>query len=192
MFSFLSGMFVRLLLIEIVTKMILLFISEKFRFEASVTDDSNESFTSDDKISIISLLLYYSCVVKVSQFFQECCKSLSTEDQSYIFTFFGVIKQAYENNEPVTQHIIAQAIQKAVPASPQFKFLSSSPMKTPDKFSPSNTPAKRISHEKLMKLKFLKTQLENERYERNLVETELKESEEIIARLRKFEINLPL
>lgn len=170
--------------------MIFLLISEKFRYEPSITGDCNESFTSEDKISIFSLLLYYSCVVKVSQFFQECCKSLSTEDQSIIFTFFGVIKQAYENNEPVTQSIIAQAIQKAAPASPQFKFLSSSPMKTPDKFTPSNTPSKFISHEKLMELKFLKTQLENERYERNLVETELKESEEIIARLRKLNINL--
>jgi hypothetical protein len=123
----------------------------------------------------------------VSQFFQECTENLSMEDQPVVCLFLSVLRDAQEKNEPITRGVVKNAIRKAAPTTPQLRFFSSSPFKTPDKFSSSMTPAKLVSHEKLMELKFTKTQLENERYEKNLLESEMKDNEEKIQRLRKFD-----
>lgn len=104
--------------------------------------------------------------------------------------FFAAIKKVQENKEPITEDVLRAAIKETTPAmaSAHLKFLCSSP-KTPDKVTPAPTPSKLISHEKLMELKHTKTQLGNERYERNLLESELKESEDKIELLRKFCVN---
>jgi hypothetical protein len=145
-----------------------------------------ETRSPDDQIAIFSLLLYYSCVMCVSQFFQECSENLSSDDQPVVCMFFSVLKDAQEKNEPITREKVNNAIKKAAPTTPQLRFFSSSPFKTPEKFSNAKTPAKHFSHEKLMELKFTKTQLENERYEKNLLETEMKDTEDKIQRLSKF------
>jgi hypothetical protein len=92
-----------------------------------------------------------------------------------------------DKKEPITEDIVRAAIYEASPAKliPHLKFICSSPIRTPDKAPPTPTPSKIISHEKLMELQRAKTQLANERYERNMIEGELKESEEKIQQLRK-------
>lgn len=165
-------------------------LSEKFpSFRLSSDEFTNESFSFEDNVSILSLLLYYSCVLRVSQYFQDCSKSLNAEDQKIVFTFFEIIKQAQEfNNEPITKDVIIRAVQKAAPPSPRYRIFSSSPIRTPDKGAVNPTPSK-LPHEKLMELKFTRTQLEHERFEKNLLETEVKDYEDKIHRLRKFEIS---
>lgn len=147
---------------------------------------NNESLSSEDKIAIFSLLLYYSCVLRISQFFQDCSKSLNVDDQKIVFTFFEIIKEAQEINDPITIDVVSRAVQKAAPSTPRYRIFSSSPLKTPDKNVASSTPSKLIPHEKLMELKFTRTQLENERYEKNLLESEVKDYEGKIIRLRKL------
>lgn len=82
--------------------------------------------------------------------------------------------------------MLIQAIKEAVPLSPHLRFICSSPLKTPDKVL--DTPSKIFFHKKAQELQRIKTQLENEKYERNMLEAEAKDNEEKIERLRKFVI----
>lgn len=149
---------------------------------------SDAKLQQDDSVRIVSLLLYYSCVYKISQFFQDCCKSLDTKIQPTVLQFFAAINEVRDKKEPITEDIVRSAIYKVSPAKLRnhLKFICSSPIRTPDKAPPTPTPSKLISHEKLMELQRAKTQLTNERYERNMIEGDLKECEEKIQELRKL------
>lgn len=108
--------------------------------------------------------------------------------QTIVVNFFASIKQALEKNETLTKEIIRSSIKEAIPVSPAFKFICSSPLKTPDK-TPL-TPFKIFYHEKTKELSKIKTMLENERYERNMLDVEVKQYEEKIELLGKFEEKL--
>lgn len=79
---------------------------------------------------------------------------------------------------------IKQAISTVSPS--EIKYLTSvnSPLRTPKRsdISPP-TPSKEFIHTKLMELKSIKSQLENERFERNALELEVKQSQEKIENL---------
>lgn len=68
---------------------------------------------------------------------------------------------------------------------PSIRFISSSPLKTPDK-APS-TPNKLLIQERLKEVQKLKTLLDNERYERNMLDAEVKQFEDKIDLLGKFD-----
>jgi hypothetical protein len=138
----------------------------------------------EDSIRIVSLLLYYSCVSNISQFFQQCSKDLDSKIQPTVLQFLEA-SEVSDKKEPITEDIVRAAIYEASPEKliPHLKFICSSQIRTPDKAPPTPTPSEMISHEKLMELQRAKTQLANECYER--YEGELKESEEKIQQLRK-------
>lgn len=131
---------------------------------------------------IFSLLLYHSCVLCVSEFFQQACKSLDEKHQPIVLQFFASLK---ENKEPITKEVLRKAIALAVPSSPHLRFIASSPLRTPDK--PTWTPSKTFSHEQLKELHKTKMMLDHERYERNILEVEVKQNEEQIDLLRKHQ-----
>lgn len=159
-----------------------------------VIDDNQQKdyIPAEDVSAVYSLLLYFSCVFRISQFFQKCCECLDAKNQPIVLQFFATINKMQENKEHITKEVVRQAICEAAPAKAMahMKFICSSPMKTPDKIAPTPTPSKLISHEKLMELKRTKTQLENERYERNLLEAEMKDYEEKIELLRKLSLTI--
>lgn len=133
---------------------------------------------------IFSLLLFYSCVVQVDKFFQQCCGSLDSKLQSNVAKFFASLKEELENKRPITKEVLRAAIKGSMPSPPSIKFINSSPLKTPDKTPP--TPNKLLVQERLKELQKLKTMLENERYERNMLDAEVKQFEEKIDLLGKF------
>lgn len=130
-------------------------------------------------MNIFSLILYYSCVIRVSEYFQKCCENLEPRNQAFIMKFFATLKQAQENKESITREALAAAIREAMPSPPSMRFISSSPMMTPDKTPQS--PSR--SFEKAKELHKVKTMLENERYERNMLDAEVKLNEEKIQSL---------
>lgn len=148
-----------------------------------LTDESNK-ISSQDFMYIFSLLLYHSCVGSSSEFFQKCCERLDEKHQPVVVKFFASVKQAEENKEDISKELLRSAIRESVPQSPLLKFISCSPIKTPVKSDA--TPSKAFYQEKSKELQRTKTMLDNERYERNLLEADAKNNEEKIKLLRKF------
>lgn len=89
---------------------------------------------------------------------------------------------------PITKEVLRAAIKGSMPSPPSIRFINSSPLKTPDKTPP--TPNKLLVQERLKELQKLKTMLENERYERNMLDAEVKQFEEKIDLLGKFKAQL--
>ena len=65
-------------------------------------------------------------------------------------------------------------------SSPHLNFLSlGSPLRTPKaKSTPTSTPNKEVFNERMRELKMTKAQLENERYEKNMLEIEVKQNQD--------------
>lgn len=160
----------------------LTFLVEIFPSYEIVHDDA-QNISSQEFIYVYSLLLFHSCVICANSFFQTCCGSLDPKHQEIVFKFFASLKQAQENKEPITKEVLRLSIKEAVMSSPRLKFVSSSPIKTPDKSSA--TPSKAFYYAKAKELQRSKAMLENERYERNMMEVELKQYEEKLQSLRK-------
>lgn len=100
-----------------------------------------------------------------------------------VVKFLAQLKQAQEFKEELSKELLRTAIREAVPPSPLMKFISSSPIKTPEKSQA--TPSKIFYQVKSKELQRTKTLLDNERYERNILESEVKSHEEQIKSLRK-------
>lgn len=150
--------------------------------------DEEKNISSQDFIYVFSLVLYYSCILQTSDFFRIRCQDLNDKHQTSIMKFFAIIKLALDKKQKLTKEIIRSAIKEAVPSSPALKFITSSPLKTPVKMPP--TPNKTFYQEKANELHKVKTMLENERYERNMLEVEVKQYEERIEHLIKEQKSL--
>lgn len=146
--------------------------------------DEEHNISSQDYMYIYSLILFYSCIHRGNEFFQKCCESLDSKHQPVVLKFFATLKQAQENKETITKEVLRVAIKEAIPPSPHLKFICSSPLRTPDKAQA--TPNKSFFHEKTKELQRTKSLLENERYERNMMEAEMKQTEERMQSLSKF------
>lgn len=153
-----------------------------------VLHDEEKNISSQDFIYVFSLILYYSCILRVSEFFQKCCEGLDSKHQTIVLKFLASIKHASDKRQTITKEMIRSAIKDAIPPSPVFRFISSSPLKTPDKVPP--TPQKTFYYEKTKELQRVKTQLENERYERNMLDVEVKQYEQKIEQLGELNLYL--
>lgn len=163
----------------------LIFFSAHFpKFE--VYYDKEKNILTSDNIFVISLLFYYACVLEVASFFQESCKGLDAPHQEVICRFFKCLKEF--GNAEISKDVLRNAIRDAVPPSPHLKFISSNILKTPDKIH-SPSPSKLFFQEKSRELQRVKTMLENERYERSMLEVEVKQNEERIQLLRKLALH---
>lgn len=139
-----------------------------------------------DYIFIVSLLLYNACVQRENEFFQKCCKQLEPRQQSYIAKFFKFLKAALDRNAQISRELIKEAIREAVP-SPQINFLQlGSPLSTPKGCKSPASPNREMFNEKIRELKAVKSQLENERYEKGLLESEMRQNLDKIDNLGKF------
>lgn len=151
------------------------------------------SLDTTDLSLIISLLLYHACVQRENEFFQKCCKQLDARHQFYIAKFFNFLKPQLDKNMKVKKELIKAAIKEAVPlpTTPQINFLQlGSPLSTPKGSKSPSTPNREMFNEKIRELKSVKTQLENERYEKSLLETEMKQNLNKIESLgEKLKIN---
>lgn len=90
----------------------------------------------------------------------------------------------------ITKEFLRQAIKEACPmsSSPHLHFMNvGSPLRTPKVKKSPSTPNKEVFNEKIKELKMIKTQLENERYEKNMLEIEVKQNQEKSESLGKFQ-----
>lgn len=147
--------------------------------------DEDNIVPPTDSIYIFSLIFYYSCVLRVNDFFQRCCKSLDAQHQTVVVKFFGSLNKYQDNREIITKTTICNAIRESSPSPPSIRFMSSSPsMRTPDRMIP--TPSKKVLFEKSKEIQRLKIMLDNERYEKNMAEAEAKQNEEKVEFLGEF------
>lgn len=146
--------------------------------------DENNNVSSQDFVYVFSLLLHYSCVREKDEYFQFACTKLNSTFQMCIATFLEYITKQTIFNKEIIRTGIKQA---AILTSPQTRYFSvNSPLRTPKKsdISPP-TPSKDFINSKLKELKAVKSQLENERYEKNMLEMEVKQSQEKVDNLVK-------
>jgi hypothetical protein len=155
-------------------------------YEILYSESSNIS--SQDYIYVFSILLYYSCVTVENKFFQQCCQELIHEYQMGVFSFF----EYFSNHKNFSKESIRTAIKQSIsmmspPKSPKKMFtLTSSPLDTPTKYdcqSTPTTPNKEFFNQKLKELKIVRTQLDTEKFEKSMLEVEMRQNQEKIEHL---------
>lgn len=146
--------------------------------------DENNNVSSQDFVYVFSLLLHYSCVREKNEYFQLACTKLNSTFQMCIATFLEYITKQTVFNKEIIRTGIKQA---ATLTSSQTRYFAvNSPLKTPKKSDISPPmPSKDFINSKLKELKAVKSQLENERYEKNMLEMEVKQSQEKVDNLVK-------
>lgn len=153
-------------------------------FEVLMSETNDIS--TQDYTYIFSLLLFHSCVLKAHGYFQNCCQKLEERSQLYIMKFFEFMKFEREKGVKITKGMLRRGIKETaqnILSPPPFMTLGS-PIKTPTKLDRS-PPYKELTSLKLKELKHMKVQLENERFERNLLEVEVKQNQDIVDSLVK-------
>lgn len=149
-------------------------------YEILYNDDGKIS--TQDYVYIFSLVLFHSCVLMKDENFQKCCNNLDGRQQTLMVNFLKYMRKSCAKiSKEMLRHAIKQVAKESSP--PHFIELGS-PLKTPTKLERS-PPPKEYAEIKMREFKHLKTQLENERFERNLLEVEMKQSHEKIESLVK-------
>ncbi|TMW47431.1 hypothetical protein DOY81_007488 [Sarcophaga bullata] len=170
-------------------------------------DDEN-CLSSADYIYFYSLLLHFCCVKHPETVFHEICQRLPENSQQCIASFFKQLLEAEPLTKEAVRHAIAEVANNQVtPPRSNDSFASStasvsvgglstassfsrceSPLKTPkrsagpQRVSPS-TPKTFLLEERTRELFNLRAQLETERYEKGLLELQIKQNEDKIQKL---------
>jgi hypothetical protein len=152
--------------------------------------DETGQISAQDYIYIFSLLLYYSCVTQENEFFQKCCSALNSKFQLGILSFFEYFNISTKFDKESLRSAIKQGVMILSPqkSSSSIFTIISSPFKTPKKSDRHNTPptpSKEFVCQKLKELKAVKTQLETEKFEKSMMEVEMRQSQEKIEHLGK-------
>lgn len=144
--------------------------------------NETKTISIEDYIYIFSLFLYHSFVIKGNENLLKCCQKLSERNQLYIMRFIKYMKDERDKDGKITKEMLRQGIKEtaSVGFSPPPFIALGSPLKTPTKLERSPPPK-----EQSKELKHVKVQLENERFERNLLEVEVKQTQEKIESLVK-------
>ncbi|KAG5684611.1 hypothetical protein PVAND_013836 [Polypedilum vanderplanki] len=163
------------------------FLEENFP-EYNILYNRANTISSQDYIYIFSILLYYSCVTQESEYFQSSCISLDTKFQMSIFSFFDFFNLNKDFSKESIRAAIKQGISMLSPQkSPQLFTTTSSPLVTPTKSNsqktPTSTPHKEFFNETIKELRYLKTQLDNEKFEKSMLEIEMRQHQEKIQQL---------
>ncbi|GAB0093453.1 hypothetical protein DMENIID0001_085940 [Sergentomyia squamirostris] len=144
-------------------------------FKAHFFDD--DDICSADYLYIYCLLLHYSCVVAKDGKFQHMCISLTVNQQEAIANLFSKL---VDKNQ-ITRTLLKETLRTSAPQS-SIEFMNlGSPIKTPKKVEPV-TPSMKLHEERFKELISLRAQVETERYERNFLETQIKDMEEALKK----------
>ncbi|KAM7347653.1 mushroom body defect isoform 3-T3 [Cochliomyia hominivorax] len=169
-------------------------------------DDEN-CLSSADYIYVYSLLLHFCCVKHPETVFHEICQRLPDGAQQFIAAFFKELLDTEPITKEALRHAIAEvANSQGTPPRLNESFSSGitsvsvgglstasfsrceSPLKTPkrcagpQRISPS-TPKSYLLEERTRELYNLRAQLETERYEKGLLEVQIKQNEDKIQKL---------
>uniref|UniRef100_A0A1B0FMC5 Uncharacterized protein n=1 Tax=Glossina morsitans morsitans TaxID=37546 RepID=A0A1B0FMC5_GLOMM len=158
-------------------------------FEAQCDDDN--ILSSGDYIYVYTLLLHFSCVKYPQTFFHDICQKLPISSQQTMALLFLKLLEVEKLNKGNLRNVIGKAVIKASSVSR----CNSDPMMFTNNETDSPvrnigaqrnsplTPRTNLLEERTRELFDLKAQLETERYEKDLLEIQIKENENKILKL---------
>ncbi|XP_037938521.1 major antigen isoform X3 [Teleopsis dalmanni] len=182
------------------TQNIISFLQEHYPKFNPILDDEN-LLSSAEYVYVYSLLLHFCCVKDPESYFHEICKKLSEQTQQNIADYFKQLLDCEVITKESLRHAIAN-VPSITESSPQSSGNSpanntppianghvNSPANTPirqfamlNRISPS-TPKSFLLEERTRELYQLRALLDTERYEKGLLEVQLKQNEEKITKL---------
>ncbi|XP_017477932.1 PREDICTED: major antigen isoform X2 [Rhagoletis zephyria] len=191
---------------------IISFLKEQYPDYSPLLDDEN-TLSSTEYLYVYSLLLHFSCVKYPETNFHDICKRLSVNNQRHIAAFFNELIDCQSINRDKLCQAIAGTLLKSTNSSGSgndshssgnnstgnnLNFPSSSfprpdsPFRTA-RYAPGNssprivppTPKSAMLEERTRELYNLRAQLETERYEKGLLEVQIKQNEEKIKKLNQ-------
>uniref|UniRef100_A0A1A9Z3S6 Uncharacterized protein n=1 Tax=Glossina pallidipes TaxID=7398 RepID=A0A1A9Z3S6_GLOPL len=160
-------------------------------FEAHCDDDN--ILSSGDYIYVYTLLLHFSCVTYPQTFFHDICQKLPISSQQTMGLLFLKLLEMEKLNKDNLRHVIGKAVIKA----PSISRWNSDPMMFTNNETDSPvknigaqrnsplTPRSNLLEERTRELFDLRAQLETERYEKDLLEIQIKENENKILKLNE-------
>uniref|UniRef100_A0A1A9VVX7 Uncharacterized protein n=1 Tax=Glossina austeni TaxID=7395 RepID=A0A1A9VVX7_GLOAU len=160
-------------------------------FEAHCDDDN--ILSSGDYIYVYTLLLHFSCVKYPQTFFHDICQKLPINSQQAMALLFLKLLEVEKLNKDNLRHVIGKAGIKASSISR----CNSDPMMFTNNETDSPvrnigvqrnsplTPRTNLLEERTRELFDLRAQLETERYEKDLLESQIKQNENKILKLNE-------
>ncbi|XP_067641581.1 early endosome antigen 1 isoform X2 [Eurosta solidaginis] len=191
---------------------LLTFLKEQYAdYTPHIDDDS--IISSTEYIYVYSLLLHFSCVKYPETNFHDICKRLSVNNQRYIAAFFNELIDCQSISRDKLRQAIASTSHKNTNSStsasdsqssgntstgnnPNFPSTTFSRLDSPcrpSRFASGNssprivppTPKSAMLEERTRELYNLRAQLETERYEKGLLEVQIKQNEDKIKKLNQ-------
>uniref|UniRef100_A0A1A9ZIH1 Uncharacterized protein n=1 Tax=Glossina pallidipes TaxID=7398 RepID=A0A1A9ZIH1_GLOPL len=176
---------------------------QQFYPEFEVNRDDEDGLSSADYIYVYTLMLHFSCVKHPQTFFHDICQKLPNSSQQSMAMFFRELLEVEKLNKENLRHAVAEVIAShASPRSsdsisrsnggltPGNSIKTDSPLRTPkrnigtQRNSPL-TPKTHLLEERTRELFALRAQLDTERYEKGLLEIQIKQNEDKILKLNQ-------
>ncbi|XP_023158388.1 flagellar attachment zone protein 1 isoform X3 [Ceratitis capitata] len=191
---------------------VIAFLREQYADYSPILDDE-KTINSTEYIYIYSLFLHFSCVKYPETNFHDICKRLSVNNQRNIAAFFNELLDCQSIDREKLRHAIAGTTLKSTNSSGSASDSHSSsnnstgnsnnfststfprldsPSRT-SRYAPGNssprivppTPKSAMLEERTRELYNLRAQLETERYEKGLLEVQIKQNEEKMKKLNQ-------
>ncbi|KAI9576129.1 myosin-13-like [Glossina fuscipes] len=174
---------------------------QQFYPEFEVNRDDNNGLSSADYIYVYTLLLHFSCVKRPQTFFHDICQKLPSDSQQSMAQFFHELLEMEQLNkvnlrEAVAEVIASHALSRSNHSisrsndslTPGTSIETDSPLKTPKRNIGARrnlllTPKTHLLEERTRELFALRAQLDTERYEKDLLEIQIKQNEDKVLRL---------
>ncbi|KAL9886906.1 mushroom body defect isoform 3-T3 [Glossina fuscipes fuscipes] len=176
---------------------------QQFYPEFEVNRDDDNGLSSADYIYVYTLMLHFSCVKNPETFFHDICQKLPNSSQQSMALFFRELLPVEKLNKENLRHAVAEVIASHTsPRSsdsisrsnggltPGASIKAASPLRTPkrnigtQRNSPL-TPKTHLLEERTRELFALRAQLDTERYEKGLLEIQIKQNEDKILKLNQ-------
>ncbi|KAL9879413.1 rootletin isoform X2 [Glossina fuscipes] len=176
---------------------------QQFYPEFEVNRDDDNGLSSADYIYVYTLMLHFSCVKNPETFFHDICQKLPNSSQQSMALFFRELLPVEKLNKENLRHAVAEVIASHTsPRSsdsisrsnggltPGASIKADSPLRTPkrnigtQRNSPL-TPKTHLLEERTRELFALRAQLDTERYEKGLLEIQIKQNEDKILKLNQ-------
>uniref|UniRef100_A0A1A9VVC8 Uncharacterized protein n=1 Tax=Glossina austeni TaxID=7395 RepID=A0A1A9VVC8_GLOAU len=168
----------------------------QFYPEFEVNRDDDDGLSSSDYIYAYSLMLHFSCVKYPQTFFHDICQKLPSSSQQSMALFFRELLEMEKLNKENLRHAVAEVIASHSDSisrsngglTPSTNIKTDSPLRTPKcnvgmQHNSSLTPKTHLLEERMRELFALRAQLDSERYEKCLLEAEIKQNEDEILKL---------
>uniref|UniRef100_A0A1A9VRY2 Uncharacterized protein n=1 Tax=Glossina austeni TaxID=7395 RepID=A0A1A9VRY2_GLOAU len=176
---------------------------QQFYPEFEVNRDDDNGLSSTDYMYVYTLMLHFSCVKHPQTFFHDICQKLPNSSQQSMALFFRELLEVEKLNKENLRHAVAEVIAShASPRSsdsisrsnggltPGNSIKTDSPLRTPkrnintQRNSPL-TPKTHLLEERTRELFALRAQLDTERYEKRLLQIQIKQNEDKILKLNQ-------